>query len=358
MTQATPGRGRSFSQLAEWAAVLHLEQDSPADIDWSKDQRQLIAVVPGLPLPPDARPLPAVLKILQQKAARSDARTAAACLRARARLFALLAGALVAMARNRLTYACHDPLVLGFSADKLFNPASLYLPVAQAPCDASTHQDHTGLVAWHEWAHHSDQLPAVSETFKVQVHEDAALWFEAGTIHQRARRSLPKDTAAPAGWMTLGGQPAPEVDDAFPQGVPIEVPYEDREAAKQMGLKWAPSIRKWYAPNNMSPAQVEHIRQTFANRRKMKAPAGGPTLEISRQGRMFVDDFRRRVLQLWEDISAECAPGDPQLNQRMACALRGMQAGFEMLEHPGARDPQVLHEIHKILREALDNVRT
>jgi hypothetical protein len=355
VTQALPGRGRSFSQLAEWAAILHLELDSPADIDWSKDHQQLVAVVPGLPLPAGARSLSAALKALQQKAARSDTRAAAACQRARARLFALLAGALVAMARNRYTDACMEPLVLGFDPDKPFNPGALYLPVTQAPCIDTAHHDHTGLVIWHEWAHHSETLPAISETFKVQVNADAALWFEAGAIHQRARRSLPKETAAASGWMTTGGQPAALAETDFPLGTPIEVPYDDREAAKQMGLKWAPSIRKWYAPHNMSPAQVEHIRKTFANRRRMQAPVGGPTLDITRQGRMFVDDFRRRVMQLWEEISAQATPGDPQLNIRMACALRGMQAGFEMLEHPGARDPQVLHEIHKILREALEN---
>lgn len=45
----------------------------------------------------------------------------------------------------------------------------------------------------------------------------------------------------------------PRAPDPLPLGILLEVPYDDKDAAKALGAKWAPWLRRWYVPQGLDP---------------------------------------------------------------------------------------------------------
>lgn len=52
----------------------------------------------------------------------------------------------------------------------------------------------------------------------------------------------------------------------------LNVPFSDKDEAKQLGARWDPEAKRWYVPENLSPASFERWAPTHNNLLLMLAP--------------------------------------------------------------------------------------
>ena len=72
------------------------------------------------------------------------------------------------------------------------------------------------------------------------------------------------------------------LNDISPKRI-LDVPYDQKDQAKAAGAWWAPRLKKWYVPRNMS---IEHFKEwwTRDTRRAMGAAKGPRDVSTTARG--------------------------------------------------------------------------
>lgn len=88
-------------------------------------------------------------------------------------------------------------------------------------------------------------------------------------------------------------------------GIYLNVPYEQRELAKQHGAKWNPDKKKWYLPPGVELAdEIKHFRQDSSPLAQQKATAkqaaGGAVEQSSNSGIKIISQTKLPVTNTFE----------------------------------------------------------